>query len=196
MKYINLQNILQQEQNYILDYSKEFGKEIQAVKHDQITSTCFEKASILGWNPKQVIKSVFLYNNKGKFYGFIAPELGEKGNPLRFDNQLIKKMFEGNRKKAKSLMNLRNKSFPIDMENGTCTPFIPEHYFDLGGDGFTGTLDKIYVYDSPKLNRKKVDISIGGYGEEAHKTSVHLDYEDIYECLNWKFPGKIEKFNL
>jgi prolyl-tRNA editing enzyme YbaK/EbsC (Cys-tRNA(Pro) deacylase) len=195
MKQINLQNILQPEQKYVLDYFSRAGKEIQGFEYEKATNTCFEKADLLGWNPEQVVKAVYLYDNKGKFYGFISPELStDSKNPLKFDNQLIKKMFNGDRKKSKSLMDLKNKSFPLGMERGTCTPFILDHYFH--GDGFTGSLDKIFVYEGSELNGKKADISLGGEGEFFHRISAHLNYEDIYECLNWKFPGKIEKFNL
>jgi len=194
MKYINLQDILQPGQNYILDYAREFGKEIQAVKHDKATNTCFEKADLINFDPMQVVKSVYLWDNNGKFYGFVAPELGTRERPLKFDEPLIKRIFREDKIQAKKLMGLRNSFSPTGMEHGTFTPFVPDYYFD--GDGFTGTLDRIYVYGSQELNGKKADISIGGFGEESHKISVLLNYEDIYEGLNWKFPGKIEKFNL
>ena len=67
---------------------------------------------------------------------------------------------------------------------------IVEHPFC----GFTGSLEKIYVCDCPKLNNELVDISIGGYGVDFHKISLYLPYNDICRCLNWKFPGKIKKF--
>ncbi len=194
MKYISLESVLQPGQEYMLEYAKRFGKDIKAVQHEIATDTCFEKADLIDWNPEQVIKCVFLYGKEGKFYGFVSPELGTRGSPLKFDDPLIKKIFRNDKKKAKQLMGLKNNYFPMGMEKGTCTPFVPDYYFE--GDGFTGVLERIYVYDSPKIDGKKADISIGGYGEGAHKVSVHLNYEDIYGCLNWKFPGKIEKFNL
>jgi hypothetical protein len=198
MKYISLQNILQFGQEYILDYAKKFNKEIYAVKHEIATDTCFEKAKLLDWDDvRRVVKTVFLYGskeeNKGKFYGFIAPELGKEGNPLRFENPLIKRIFQEDKKKAKSMMDLKNKTFPLGMERGTCGPIIPDFYFN--GDGLTGTLDMLYFWDLPELNKEFVDISIGGYGEEAHRISVHLKYENLYECLKWKFPKGIQKFD-
>lgn len=193
LKYAALERVLQPGQEYILDYSEKFEKDIKAVEHEIATDTCFEKADLLGWAPINIVKCVFLSGKEGKFYGFVAPELGERRNsPLRFDNQQIAKIF--NKKTMKQMGNLSNSMVPLGMEKGTCTPLVPDYYFN--GDGFIGSLEKIFVYDSSKLNKELVDISIGGYGKEAHKISVHLNYEDIYGCLNWKFPGKIEKFNL
>jgi len=199
MKYVTLQDILQPEQKYVLDYANIFRKDIQAVKHDFATDTCFEKADLMGWNPEQVVKAVFLYGNNGKFYGFVSPELGTRSNQLVFNQKTLSEIFSNkkgyNKNFRKDMLNLDNKRVPLGMERGTCTPFVLDYYFEQG-DGLTGFLEKIYIYDPNNLENKKVDISIGGLGKEAHMVSVHLNYSDIYECLNWKFPGSIEKFNL
>ena len=192
MEQIDLESVLQPGQEYILDYAQKFGKDIRAVKHDVATNTCFEKAELLGWNPGRVVKSVFLWGREGKFYGFVSPEQGPPCKPLRFDNPTIKYIFsEWPKKKRKTMMNLKNSISPISMEKGTCTPFVPDYFFS--GDGFTGSLEKIYLRDYPKINKEIVDISIGGYGKDFHKISLHLPYEDIFGILNYYFKDKVEK---
>ena len=202
MQIIPLEDVLQPGQEYLLEYAKKFGKEIKAVKHNRATDTCHEKFGLLkeeNFNEfkdvKQVVKTVFLYGankeNKGKFYAFVASELGDERNPLKFDNPLIKRIFYQDRKKAKNLMDLDNKNFPLGTERGTCGPIVPDYYFD--GDGLTGTLEEIYFYDLPELDKEYIDISMGGYGKFFHIISVHMKYEDLFECLNWKYPGKIRK---
>ncbi|MDP3966284.1 MAG: hypothetical protein Q8Q04_02010 [archaeon] len=206
MKHFNLRDFIEKKdssfessffregQKYVLDYFQNSGKEAKLALHDEQTNTCFEKSRILGWDPQRVVKSIFLYDSKGKFYGFVSPELGEsEDKPLRFNNQTISKIFS-DEVERKKMMNLSNSVYPLGMEKGTCTPFVPEYYFQ-DGDGFTGRLERIFVYTSSNINKKLVDISFGGEGELAQKTSLHLTYEDIYLCLNQAFPGRITQFN-
>ena len=44
---------------------------------------------------------------------------------------------------------------------------------------------------SPK--QREVDISVGGEGEEARRTSMVLPYGAIFEILSCNVPGKIHK---
>ena len=82
----------------------------------------------------------------------------------------------------------------IGMDRGTCTPFVPDYYFQ--GDGWTGSLEKIYVLDHPAINDKMVDFSIGGIGDEARKISVQTTYKTMYDIIDKQFPGKVEKMYL
>jgi hypothetical protein len=192
MEYVNLESVLQPGMEYVADYFSKQGKEISVVKHEVVTNTCFEKADSLQWDYGDIVKSVFLWGKQGKFYAFVSPEIGTRDRPLKFDNQLIKKIFREDKKGSKQMMNLKNSISPLGMDYGTCGPFVPDYFFN--GDGFTGSLDKIFIYDSSDSNKKVVDISMGGYGEEAYKISAQLFYEDLVECLECKFGEKIERF--
>jgi len=186
---MKLKDILQTEQQYVLDYIERTGVEIKAVQHEKATTTCFEKADLLGWSPERVVKAIFL-NVNGNGYGFVCPELGTRESLLRFDKNLVGKILGLSSKQVKFSS---NSCVPTGMEIGTCTPFVLTDSFEDYGLG--KELEKIFVYDSGKFNESLVNISIGGFGEEAHKTSLHLYGKDIYECLNYEFPGKIGKFN-
>ena len=186
---INLRDILDESQFYVAELSEKLGINVRAVEHEIATDTCFEKARLLNWNPERIVKSIFLYK-EAKFYAFVIPELN-----LTFDNNLIKRIFSQDKKIRKQMMNLKNSICPMGMEKGTCTPFVPDYYFEEG-DYYTGFLEKIFFYDFPKLGKEIVDISIGGEGERYHKVSLHLNYEDIYNILKFKFGDKIEKFDL
>lgn len=186
---MNLGDILQTEQKYVLDYVERTGAKIKVVKHPRATTTCFEKADLLGWKPERVVKAIFL-NVNGKGYGFVCPELGTEESHLRFDKNLVGKILRLSNKQMKFSS---NSCFPTGMEKGTCTPFVLTDSFE--NYGFGKEVEKIFVYDSDKFNKSLVDISIGGYGEEAHKTSLHLYGKDIYGCLDYEFNGKIEKFD-
>jgi len=185
---INLRDILDESQFYVAETSEEFGLDVKAVKHDVATDTCYEKANLLGWESERVVKSVFLYKG-AKFYAFVIPELDRT-----LDNNLIKRIFSSNKKIKKQMIGLRNSRCPFGMEKGTCTPFVPDYYFDEG-DYYTGFLEKIFIHDIPKLEKEIVDISIGGEGENYHKISLHLPYGNIYKILNYKFGERIQKIN-
>jgi hypothetical protein len=186
---INLRDALNERQFYVAELGEKLGIEIKAVKHEISTDTCFEKADLLGWSVNRVIKAVF-FGGGGKLYGLICPELGTRDKNFYFNKHDLGEILG---KTNKQIKNFHNSICPDGMERGTCTPFVPETAFEY--DGFTFPLDKIFIHDSPEIDKELVDISIGGYGGEAHKVSLHLKYEDIYHILKDKFNDKVDKTN-
>jgi hypothetical protein len=180
----NLRDILQTGQFYVVEARDKFGINVKAIKHEVATDTCFEKADLLGWDFERIVKAVF-FHKKDISYGLIFPELGERDFPSHITKEIISEVFNITKTQAKKF---KNSYCPNGMEYGTCTPFILEDSFEKG-------LERIFIYDYPELNNKLVDISIGGEGEEAHKISLHLKYEDIYKILKYQFGDRIEKFN-
>jgi len=187
MAEINLRDILNAGQFYVAELSEKLGIEIKAVKHEIATNTCFEKADLLGWEPERIVKAIFFHRDDD-VYGFVFPELG-KECPLKIDiKEVLPRVINISRKQAKSF---KNSYCPEGMEYGTCTPFVFEDEFNKANG-----LEKIFIHDIPEINQKLIDISIGGFGERAHKTSLHLNYEGIYQILNYKFGDAIIKTNL
>jgi len=184
---INLRDILQAGQIYVAELSEELGLDVKVVKHNIATNTCFEKADLLGWESNRVVKAIF-FGGEGNLYGLVCPELGTREKPLYFKKIHLGKILGRTKKQMK---NFYNSFCPDGMEHGTCTPFVSENLFE--DDGFTLPLEKIFIHDIPKLNNELVDISIGGYGKDAHKVSLHIPYEDIYNVLDYKFGDRIKK---
>ncbi len=185
---INLRDILNEGQFYVVWLSDKLGINVKAVKHKIFTNTCFEKANLISWDSERVIKAVF-FSRENNVYGFVFPELG-KEIPTKIDKEIFQKTLDVSKKQAKDF---RNSYCPEGMEYGTCTPFVLENAFEKIHEG--KKLEKIFICDFPKINKQLVDISIGGFGEEAHKISVHLNYEDIYTILHSKFGNKINQFS-
>jgi hypothetical protein len=186
MEKIELSSVLQEGQEYV----KDIREYVQAVKHDEATNTCFEKADLLGWLADRVVKAIF-FSGQGKMYGLVFPELGTREEPERFSQRDLGVILGYTNKQRKCI---RNSTCPKGMEFGTCTPFVPEYAFEKDGDSIV--LEKIFVHDAPWLDNQIVDISIGGYGVAAHKVSLHLPYKIIYSLLNKKFGQRIEKKTL
>jgi len=191
MEYINLESALQEGQRYVAQAASELRIDVKALRHDVATDTCHEKAELLGWDDvERVVKAVFFYKGKD-LYGFIFPELGSEEDPRHIDKkETLPKILGVSRKQAKSF---HNAYCPEGMEYGTCTPFVLEGSFD---DDKDKQLRKIFIHDYKRIDEETVDISIGGKGEDAHKTSLHLTYSGIYNILRHKFGDRIEKANL
>lgn len=190
---INLRDILQEGQEYVVGLGEKFGIDIKAFRHDKATDSCYEKLKLLGgdWTSDRIVKCVF-FSGQGKLYGLVFPEFGTEENPERFSQKDLGAILGWDKKQISTI---RNSTCPEGMEFGTCTPFVPKEVFEY--DGFSMPLEKIFVDDAPWLEDKIVDISIGGYGEEAHKTSVQLPYSGIYKILLEKFrEDKIVKENI
>ncbi|HLC98114.1 MAG TPA: hypothetical protein VJC21_05020 [Candidatus Nanoarchaeia archaeon] len=111
---------------------------------------------------------------------FFAPRVPR----MRSDNSVIEVIPEGY-----EAVYDKNECIPSSMESGTCTPFVSfaEIYsnpLERGkiNDNYGG-IRAVFIHDEPSLDDKLVDISVGGRGAEAHKTSLHLPYKAIYEIL-------------
>ncbi|MCK9595678.1 hypothetical protein M0R19_00645 [Candidatus Pacearchaeota archaeon] len=189
MKYLNLEEVLQPKQKYVQELSSKIRIDIKAVEHEIATNTCFEKAELINWPAERVVKAIFFYK-EDLLYGFIFPELGTKDSPKYIDSKEIFPRILGCTKKQSKKFS--NSYCPEGMEHGTCTPFVLDDSFQNPGKRLTN----IFIHDFKELKNKLVDISIGGFGERAHKISLHLPYEGIYEILNYKFGDKIQKINL
>ncbi|MBD3164774.1 hypothetical protein GF323_06250 [Candidatus Woesearchaeota archaeon] len=189
MKEIELKTVLSQGQEYVADATVALGVEVIAVEHDKATNTCHEKAAILGWDAEQVVKAVFFYRGE-EMYGFVFPELGSKDKPLYLPaKEIIPRVLGISKNQAKKF---NNSYCPEGMEYGTCTPFVLQQSFSAE----ERRLIRMLVHDRTSLDNKIVDISIGGAGDTAHRTSVHLPYRGIYDILHHTFGDKIRKVEL
>ncbi|MCL5018197.1 MAG: hypothetical protein M1416_00305 [Candidatus Pacearchaeota archaeon] len=186
---INLRDALNGRQFYVAELSEKFGIEIRAVRHDVATDTCFEKAELLGWPADRIVKAIFVHKDED-FYGFVFPELG-KESPRHLDiKETLPKVIDVSKKQAKDF---RNSYCPDGMEYGTCTPFVLEDSFS---ERKIKKLRKIFIHEMNYQESSLADISIGGFGENAHKTSLHIGYSDIYKILKENFGDRIVKTNL
>lgn len=159
----------------------ELGIEVYGVFHDIPTTTCFEKARILGWKSERVVKSIYLHKEED-FYGFIFPELG-KEKPLILDSkEVLPKILGVTKSQSKKF---GSHTFPYGMEKGTCTPFAYKSHL----------LKKIFLHDFPEIDEEFVDISVGGFGEDFHKMSLHIKYGDLYRILHHTLGGRIQKLD-
>ncbi|MBS3076934.1 hypothetical protein J4233_01545 [Candidatus Pacearchaeota archaeon] len=182
LDYVPLEQALHGNQMYVVEAAGVLGIDVRAVRHDVATDTCFEKAELLGWLPTRVVKAVFFHRG-GEMHGFVFPELGV-WKPTYLDTRVVLPTLLGvSRSRAKDY---RNHICPEGMEFGTCTPFVFEDSFaELGG-----RLSGVFIHEIPGLDAETVDISIGGFGDVAHRTSVHLPYSGIHKILEYKFGGE------
>lgn len=188
---INLRDILQKGQEYVAELSEKLGIPTKAVRHDIATDTCYEKLDILGdgWTIDRIIKAIFLGTNGG-LYGLVFPELGTRENPKR-----IKKVDLGRALGLgkKQMNGFHNSVLPENMDYGTCSPFVLENAFEE--NGYTIPLKKIFIYEPLKTDKRVIDISIGGYGDDAHKTSLQLPADGMCKILTEQFGENISFSN-
>jgi hypothetical protein len=167
------------EQRYVHTLAEELSIPLELISHSQSTDTCYEKAALLGWEPRRVIKAIY-FGSKDHVVGIVSPELGGC-IPAR---EILGQSLGLSLRKAKRYRPI--KEMPSGMEYGTCTPFALES--SVGSE-----IHDFIVVDMPSLNDIVVDISIGGMCDQAHKTSLHLPYGGIYGILKEKFEGLVHK---
>ncbi len=186
---INLRDVLDGRQFYVAEISEKLGINVKAVRHDIVTNTCFEKLDILddSWSADRIVKAVFFGTN-GNLYGLVFPELGTRENQRR-----IKKTDLGRAVglTKKQINGFYNSILPEKMEMGTCTPFVLEDAFNREDDGYMIPLKKIIIYEPLRTDNRVIDISIGGYGDEAHKTSLQLPADGMCKIMRSKFGENI-----
>ena len=180
-KYVPLEKVLHEEQGYVLDGIRKFGIEVYGVFHDVPTTTCFEKARILGWKPERVVKSIYLHKG-GDFYGFIFPELGKEKSLILDSREVLPKILGITKSQSKKF---GSHFFPYGMEKGTCTPFAYKNHLPK----------RIFLHNFPGIDEEFVDISVGGFGESFHKMSAHIKYGDLYRLLRHTLGDRIEKLD-
>jgi prolyl-tRNA editing enzyme YbaK/EbsC (Cys-tRNA(Pro) deacylase) len=173
---------LHPEQDYVFDLANALGIEVKLVKHDKATKTCYEKAGILGWSPERVVKAVYFHDGSYcDIIGIITPELGKK---IDIQDVLPKALGISKEQAKRYIPSLP----PSGMEYGTCSPFPLESSME-------DEITRIIIIDHPSIDDKLVDISVGGSGEEAFKTSMHIPYKAVYDILYSKFGDKIVKID-
>jgi len=187
------------EQAYIFEHADRLGIPLNTVVHTVPTTTCNEKADLLGWDADQVIKASFLaHKRKPGYLGIITPELGdhfvakkhkEYLRDLLGDDLLI----DG---KPLSIRGYQQRSTPKGMIRGTCTPFPLASVLEQD-------IDRMIFRDHHEEHRVDpadnayssvdhlVDISIGG-GEDKKLISLQLPYWGIYEILKAQAPDKVK----
>ena len=167
-------------QQYIKHLSKELSIETKLVSHQRATNTCYQKAELLGWQPNRIVKAIYAAVDED-ICSFVFPELGKK---LTEDD--VKRFYaQAGAETEEYYLQISKWYIPQSMEMGTCTPFIPESDIKI--------IDYIFIQDLPELDEQIVDVSIGGKGKQAHKTSMHLPYSGIYQILKAQYGDKIHK---
>jgi hypothetical protein len=112
------------------------------VTHPEKTSTCFEKAELLGWDPLNVIKALYFEDIvTGALYATVVPETGCFVD-VAVLSEILGVTTPAQLRKA--------SSFPRNMERGTCSPFVTP--VDLAGHG--GRLAKL-LFDTGSLVGKR-----------------------------------------
>ena len=178
----NLKSLLNPEINYVWELAHHHKIPVNIVKHNTPTKTCYQKAELLGWEPQRVVKAIYAAVDED-ICGFIFPELGQ-----RLTEDDVKRHYQQIGANSEEFyLQVNNWYIPKSMEIGTCTPFVSESEMKL--------IDHIFIKDVPSLDQQIIDISVGGKGEQARKTSMHLPYSGIYEILKAKYDGKIHKVN-
>jgi len=170
---IPLEKALHPEQHYVFGHPQAFR--MQAWTHAVPTSTCYEKANLIGFSPERVVKALYFTNGERTF-GIILPETGSKIN----SGKILSQSFSGLSRNVAS-RSFRNGQIPLGMEHGTCTPFPRS---DARVDGFV-------VHYAPHLDDQLVDVSVGGTGEKWHKTSLHVPYRIIPDILQERYAGNV-----
>ncbi len=180
---------LHPQQSYVLKIAQQQGIETKIVHHSYATNTCHEKARLLQqshpheqWKPERVVKALYGVVS-WEYYGFVLPEMDRK-----LDLETLATTFTHAKLEPpvnKSDFYFTKDEIPKSMESGTCTPFPTIDDMQR--------ITALFIYDFPDLNEQKVDISLGGQGEQAHKVSMHLPYEAMYRILRQQFGEKIMK---
>jgi hypothetical protein len=182
-----LEQSLPREQAYVLEHAQQIGVVPNLIYHPRETDTCADKLSLLQarfpdqhWHLGRVVKTVFA-DVEDRLVGFTFPEKG-----LRISEGIVQRAYSqagisGDWFKP----DVKSWYIPPGMEGGTCTPFVPTSSMAF--------VDYLFIADYPGLDSEEVDISIGGSGEVAHRTSMFLPYGAIFEILRREFDGKVHK---
>lgn len=185
METVSLDGVLHQEQKYVVERARSTDV-VRAVRHSIATSTCYEKAEILGWSADRIVKAIYLHSGTSLF-GFVFPEY-----ELFLDQKRVLSDLLGI--SGSAARRFRMDMCPEGMMRGTCTPFVFSRSFS---DASSETrLEGIFVQKDEELDEKIVDISIGGIDDDARKISVHLPYAEMYKILHDQFGSRIRQADL
>jgi hypothetical protein len=164
---------------YLGTHFRSHGFELRVVSHPRATTTCFEKAELLGWDPLNVIKALYFEDQvTHRLFAVVVPETGCFVDMARIGR--IAGITEPGRLRKSS-------TFPRNMERGTCSPFLTEA--DLVAAG--GLVERIWFDTGSLLGKRNGglldDFSFG----LDHRFSVQLGYAHAYDLLRARYPGVI-----
>ncbi len=166
--------ILMPGQEYLQDYlAQSTDPRVGIYEHSAATKTCAEKIALLNaesgmrWDLHQAVRAVY-FKHGGLLHVVVTPELGVR----RIDTTPC---FGRTLGMATEL--------PEYMEQGTCTPFVPD--WDMSPAA--GGVQHFYVHQDKKYDSMLADFSIGGRGPEAQKRSLRMPYGDAVALLKAQF---------
>lgn len=172
---------LDKEQQYLFTIAEKLRIPLTVIQHNTPTSTCQEKAAILGWALERMIKTIF-FAHRDHVVGVVLPEIGQVNQ-----KHLFKTALGITSKQAKRY--ICSGFTPTGMERGTCTPFVRES--SMGKE-----VHKLIVVNCPGIDQEFVDVSVGGVGVDAHKVSLHIPYSGIYAILRHRFNEDVVQASL
>jgi hypothetical protein len=170
---------LHQEQVYVTDIARAKGIPLSVERHAYATSTCKEKAELLGWAQERVVKALY-FRYGDHIVSIVVPD----GGPIR-PKDILPEVLGVSRRVAKRYC--LADPLPSGMERGTCTPFV--YVSSIGSE-----VSNIIIADVPGLEQTLVDVSLGGTGEQAHLHSLHLPYGGISTILEEQFPNRVQRY--
>jgi hypothetical protein len=178
---------LHPQQQYVFEHAQQLAITPKLVTHPYATRSCAEKLRLLqgtfpdkGWYLGRVVKALFAAVDDDTVC-FVMPETGRK-----LTQDLASHVYARlDLPTEEAYLTVDRMYVPESMEPGTCTPFVPEHEMKL--------VDYIFIEDFPELTDIVVDISIGGVGKVARRTSMTLPYRSIFDILKRQFDGKVHK---
>ena len=178
--------MLNQEQAYVFKNAIWLGIERRIIPHKRETESCNEKLTLLRENPRfkswkqdRIIKVIYLSLEDSPLIGIISQEFGKPIETRKILRSVFKQEIYNLNKYQINL-----KRIPKGMTWGTCTPFP---FTSSMGEG--KEISDLIIYDHPSINKKLVDVSVGG-DKEGKLASMHLPYEGIYRILVKQFGYK------
>ena len=188
MEYKEREYKLPKEQSYIEEIADAKGIEAKLMHFDEESSSCNHKAKLLTKKTgvplvkDDCVKAVYL-QHATQLVCIVKPDFGGHVHHKEILMQAFDSMTYRQAKKY-----TRTDRFPKEcMEAGTCTPLPPDYMLDLYVSHFL-------VADCPW--KKDADISVGGIGKLAHKTSLVLPYRAIGHILREKVPSKVIEYEV
>jgi len=163
------------EHGYLLDYLKTAPEPIGIYEHSAKTKTCAEKIALLNsesgrtWELRQAVRAVYFKHGK-LLHIVVTPDMGVS----RIDTTACY---------GRTLGIATVAELPEYVEEGTCTPFIPN--YDIAPAA--GRVQHIYAHFKPEFKTMLADFSIGGRGEGAQRRSLWIPYGDAVHLLAKEF---------
>lgn len=164
--------MLHKEQAYIQEHAKRLGIPYYLVKHDTPTTTCEEKAQLLGWGPERIVRTIYLSLDDKKI-AIVSPSTSR----VKTKKAIMQLGYSSRQAKAFTFAN----DLVTGVIPGTSTPFVRRDAMK--------SVDHLIMMESAIT--ELVDIGIGGETQEHLKYSMHIPYDGIYKILEKEFGEKI-----